>query len=617
MKEEEKKVKNDVGIENELLNILTLEYQQKKQEFEQIPQNEIINEVVRRFREGKNNRRQREEKWIQYLDAYYLKKITPTPTHEWRSKLIPPKPFYIAEQFISVIRRSLLQSKNFFSISSLLPDDLLNQVGVALQRIAEFYLKSFNFIDEFEKALRWGVITGDIIMRINWKTELKQIGLETFLLQYPEFSAISPFDFICDTEKRWACERYFMDIPSVYQLQELQVFRDFPLEPFSPPSEKNIEDWYEKPYFDLSQKEGLCEILEFWGDLYLKDKILEDQHIIIVNRKYLALIETQKFFHNQIPYIVANLFEPLAGTHGYGLFDIIHQLLESYTDFVRIMEDNIKLALSTIIEARKDMLDHSTQETIRKEGLVPFAILWKEGEGDALIGKNYVQFNPNVLPLLQFYNMEIQNATGITEFLMGLPTSKGRPTAREVMLKTQQNIAMMDLITIRIEKKILNELIRKLLLLVVQKEDEAKLNRISGFPLFPDFTRETLARLIEERLAISVWGITEVMHRQEKIDKLISLLEIGQGIPDLNVRKIIENLAVAFGFLPQELFQPPPPPEQVQLQRQMLVQLAIAVLSSVEPEKAFKLLFEHNLPPDVIVEAISLIQQQQKEGGVQ
>ena len=589
---------------------------QKEEIREDILDEELVSEITTKFEEGKSARIERENEWKKYLDAYYLKYISPSPTFEWRSKSIPPKSFYLTEQFISTIRRSLKQSQDFFSLTSLAEDANIKLLSIVLKRLAEFYLKSYNFFEEFENALRWGVITGEIIMRVIWKREVKVVGTQAFETSYPDFKAISPFDYIEDEFKRWACERYFVDLNTIYKLQQLYVWRDFPLEPFAPETDKKLEEFFEKSFLDLAKKEGLAEVIEFWGDLYFKDnKILKNQHIVIVNRKHLALVETRKFFHNSIPFVHTHLFEPLRGNWGYGIFDIIYDLLKTYTDTWRVLEDSFKLAMGTVIEINEAVLKHDTKEQIRKEGLVPFALLWKTGEGDAMQGKNYVNFNPNVLPFLQLQNQELQNATGITEFLMGLPTSKGRPTAREVMIKTQQNIAMMDLITTRIEQKILSELIRKLVLLIIENEEIEKIRNIvgqEGVQIFSTLSREEIARLTEERLTVSVWGLSEVMHRQEKIDKLLTMLDIGQNLPDLNIKGIIEKIANLFGFLPTEIITPPPPPEAIQQQNLVLTQLATLILAIYEnKENAIELLLE-KFPPEIVLSALqNLLQQQQ------
>jgi hypothetical protein len=613
--------------QEEFLKVLALDIIEKEEQREEYPASLIVSEVEEEWLNGKSAKREREQKWMEALDMYYMRRVNiPDPPHAWRSRSIPPKLFYTAEQLISTIRRSLLQSKDFFAIQSLAKSPLLERIGIICKDLADFYLKSYNFLEEFEHALRWGCITGEIIMKIIWKFETKQIGLTSVIKGFPEWKAISPFDYIEDEWGRWCIERYWIDIPTAIEMQEMGIWMKFPIAPYSPtPTEKQIEESHEKAFIDLAKKEGLLEVLEFWGDLYLRNnKILRNQHIIIINRKYLALAETKRFFHDSLPYVHTFFYEPLLGNWGLGLYDILRDLFQSYVKMWRDLEDHIRLNLGAVIEVNEMALDLNVKEKIRKEGLVPFALLWKKNEQPAIEGKTYVQFNPNVLPVFNIYNFETENVA-VPPPVQGTPVKQGRRTATEIKITTQQALSMLDLISLRIEKKVLNEIIRKLILLVIEYEDLQKIGAIVGeqnlailFGLDPNTmtftrTREDLANLITERLAVSVYGITEALHRQEKIEKLISLLEIGANVPDLNIRKIIEKLATLFGFIPEEFLNPLPTPEQVQQQQSALVQLAAVILeSSQELDKTIMDMMD-KFPPEIILAAIQLLQQQKQQ----
>jgi len=614
------------GQQEELLKFLALDIIEKEERREEYPPSLIVSEIVEEWVSGKSTRSEREKRWMEALDMYYMKRVDiPDPPHRWRSRSIPPKLFYTAEQLISTIRRSLLQSKDFFAIQSLAKSPLLERIGIICKELADFYLKSYNFIEEFEHALRWGCITGEIIMKINWKFEVKHIGLNPVVKGYPEWKAVSPFDYVEDEWRRWCIERYWIDIPTAVEMQEMGFWMKFPIEPYAPAVEKRVEEAHEKAFIDLAKKEGLLEVLEFWGDLYLSNnKILRNQHIIIINRKYLALAETKRFFHDSLPYVHTFFYEPLVGNWGLGLYDILRDLFKSYVKMWRDLEDHIRLNMGTVIEVNEMALDLSVREKVRNEGLVPFAIVWKKNEQPAIEGKTYVQFNPNVLPIFNLYDFEAYNVA-VPPPTSGTPIKQGRRTATEIKLTMQQSLSMLDLISLRIEKKVLNEIIRKLILLVIEYEDLQKIGAIVGeqnlailFGLDPNTmtftrTREDLANLITERLAVSVYGITEALHRQEKIEKLISLLELGANIPDLNIRKIIEKLATLFGFIPEEFLNPLPTPEQVQQQQAALVQLAAIILSSSQEwDKTIMDMIE-KFPPEIILSAIQLLQQQKQQ----
>ncbi len=582
---------------------------QGERKLQAIEENQIIQDILRLWSETKAERRDREEKWFKYFEAYYMRDIIPPPKWNWMSTLTPPKPFYITEQFVGIMRKSLLQSKEFFKISSLSPN--FAQLATTLQRIVDFYIHSYNFFDEFERSLRFGAITGEIILKIFWKYEIKKIAGRVIMYQYPCFQAINPFDIIVDPiQNRYAIERYYLPLEDALTLQEYNIWEKFPLEPIPSSSEKDLEDLVQKSYRGLTRKEGLVEVKEFWGTLPSVSKIYENLHIILVNDKYVAKAETFNFFDNEIPFIFTSLFEPSLGKWGYGLFDVIYDLLKSYTHIIRYIENSAIVSMGDIIEIDRTRVDTDVLKELRDKGLEPFMLIAKTGPDPIFARVSPANFNPNILPVLQLLNMEIQNATGMTEFLMGLPTSKGRPTATEISLKLQQNLAMLDTITMKIEKKIISKIIRKLMHLIIQFESDEKLRMILGdlaFRYITQFNREEIAQMIEEKLAISVSGISEVIHRQEKLSKIFEFLQIIANLPatqDINWNYFIAKISEMMDLLPEEVFSPPT--EQITRMKREALSSFIAVFLSLpaDSQKNVLGLLKLGIPPEVLIEAV-------------
>ncbi|MEO0235653.1 MAG: hypothetical protein ABIM02_02910 [candidate division WOR-3 bacterium] len=599
-----------------ITRLISIDYKNREEKIEKVPTALLTSEIPRLYEQIKGERREREERWFQFFQLYYLRE-KPENAKEFQSKAVPPKPFYIVEQFLAVIRRSLMRTQDFFKVSSLSPK--YQDLAQVLQRLLKFYLTSYNFLEEFLKAVKYGILTGEIILKVDWKEELEEsITGKTILKQYPVFEALNPFFVVFDPlHERFFITRQFMPVEDVYTLQKMGIWQEFPVEPYSFGSEE-LEITIQKTYLTGKESYELCDVKEFWGTLIYQGKIYKNIHAIVVNNKYIAKIENFSFAHNSLPFVRTSLFDPFIGKWGYSLYDIIYDLLQSYIEFWRVLEDNITFASAQFFEINTSFISPDTLREIREKGLSPWAVIEKTNPEDVLSAKPYVSFNPNILPFIQMLNMEIQNATGITEFLMGQPTSKGRPTATEVSLKLQQSIAVMDTISQKIESSILSQLLKKLSLLIIEKENPAKLKEIVGEQAFNYIQNKNLViDLIKENIAISVSGISEVLHRQEMLDKLFNFIQLASQLPNsnlINFNFLLKKISELLDFLPDEIFSPPS--EETAQQQIKALSEFIALLISIDDPKVQKNLVEMlkmGLPPQALSQGLKLFLQIQKQ----
>jgi hypothetical protein len=609
-----------------LFSVLDLEAGERKG-IELPSKQEVINQVISLYNKEKSSRQLREGKWREYFNAYNLRPSLPEPINDWQSKTIIPKYFYLVEQFASVIRRSLIQSGKFFSLFTLRED--LRNLAIALERLASYYLNSFSFLSEFEKAVKIGAITGEIILECSWQREFHKIGGRLRVKEFPKFQALSPFDLIIDssTLRRYMIKRYYMPIETAFTLQEIGYFEKFPLQYNPPSTSENLDETLQKSFIDFTPKEGYIEVLEFIGNLYYKEKIYEDMRILIANRQYLARVEMWDSWDKELPIVKTHLYPAVKGEYGYGLFDVVYDTLRSLNILVRFIEDWVYLSLGHIIEIDKTKLDEETASKLEK-GFQPFTIILKNSPDPVVQVSTLAQFNPNVLPLLQYHQQEIQNGTGLTEYIMGLPTSKGRPTAREIMIKTQQSGAVLDSIAIRIENEIIEKIIHKLLILIIQNEKAEKIQQILGSDfeyLKPFFTSEEakqeLALLLKEEIGIRVDGITQTLHRREQIENLLEFLTTAIQLPvanEINYKYYLERLSYLFGFTSRETIREP---TQEEIQKQDLNEkglILIAKLSLENPElaKSYMELIKNGVPPYAILQAYLLEQQEKQQQAI-
>jgi len=566
----------------------------------EIEEEGLVSRIVALFNEHKGERVVRENQWLKYYDAYFLRGVLPPPKYQWESSFLSPKFFYVIEQFVNIIRRSLIQSREFFKVSG---TEKYEKLALTIQKLLNYYLNSYHFLEEFEKALRWGAITSEVILKIDWENKIKETPVGIQYISRPVFEAISPFDFVQDVYQRYAIHRYYMNIEDVKALQRFEVWNDFEVKEFNI---KEIEKDLGTSVLFRKPIRGIVEVLEFWGTLFTND-IYPNLHLIVVNRKHIAKAEYFRYLHNSLPFVRTILFEGFEYPEGHGIMDVIYELVKSLSFLTRQIENQIVASSSNIIEIDRTRVDHNLVSKINETGLSPFQIIFKTGADPVTSIASYGQFNPNVLPIIQYYQMEIQNSTGITEFLMGLPTSKGRPTAKEIQIKTTQSIEMMDTLTSKIESKILKEVIYKLAMLIVEKEEESKIKEILSdeeYQTFSSYDRMFIAKLIQDKLAISVSGISEVMHRKDKLQQIIDFLSIASNLQasNLNTEYLIEKFAILLDFDPDRIFVKPS--EEEQMRQKELMKKFLQILMNSQQDKETLLQLLEKFPLDVIVETL-------------
>ena len=594
-------------------------------EIDENKEKEIRDSILHLFISEKSGRQELEERWREYFYSYRMSPSLPVPNLPWQSKNVSPKFFYLVEQFASVVRRSLVQMGKFFSITTNRTD--FQELAVALERIASYHLNKSKFLMEFENAIKFGCITGLIALWIDWDIELEETAHRKKFVPKPTIKALNPLDVILDPSglQRYLIRRYYVPTEYAMRLIEMGIWKSFPL--YESPTQESQDEQASKIYYDFSAKRGQVEILEFIGNLISSnsDEIYEGVRVKIANRQYVVQIEKLDYWHRGLPAVWTHLYPPLAGEYSFSLFDSIYPTLQSYNNLLRLTEDSVLLSLGLKFEIDRTRVKEEIIDKIEKEGFSPFVVIVKDGIDEVAKISSLGTFNPNVLPLLQLYNMEIQNATGITEFLMGQPTSKGRPTAREVMIKTQQSGALLDSIAMRIENEIISKIIEKLLILIVQYESIQNLQAILGqnfevlAPYFQSLeTREQLAYLLKDEISIRVDGITQTLHKKEQIEELVSFLSLVSQMPilnELNLRYFIERIAYLFGITSREIFISEEEKQKMIAEQERNIQelaqaIALMLISSEDRDKILTQLIKAEIPPKAILLALQIIAQQ-------
>jgi hypothetical protein len=215
----------------------------------------------------------------------------------------------------------------------------------------------------------------------------------------------------------------------------------------------------------------------------------------------------------------------------------------------------------------------------------PFTVVKSIGEKPAVSTFQLASFDPNLLPVRQLLVNEVQNITGMTEFLMGMPTSKGRPTAKEVALKTQQNSEMISTIISRIESSFFVKAAKKMLaLFCLYKFDDVKdllndnenqvlVSKMASSQEYTD-TNKVLYSMLLDGVSITVNGMTNLVKSQNEVQSIMEFVQLCSQLgltPYIDMVTVFKELFKRMN-LPSDFVRIPTQEEMVAMAQQQQAQ---------------------------------------------
>jgi hypothetical protein len=173
----------------------------------------------------------------------------------------------------------------------------------------------------------------------------------------------------------------------------------------------------------------------------------------------------------------------------------------------------------------------------------------------------------------------------MTEFLMGMPTSKGRPTAKEVSLKTQQNSEMISTIISRIESSFFVKAAKKMLALYClykfddikdlfnDNENQVLVEKMASAQEYTN-TNKVLYRMLLDGISITVNGMTTLVKSQNEVQSIMEFVQVCAQLgltPYIDMVMVFKELFKRMN-LPSDFVRIPTQEEMVAMAQQQQVQ---------------------------------------------
>lgn len=550
---------------------------------------DIVKYVVDCRKEAEDARADIERQWSAAWDAYNCKQDY-SEKREWQARVFIPKAFTHVEQATAAIKRALMYHPNmaFFSVEPVLQAEM--ERAKLVEKLLRFWFHRSHFVDRFVDACRIAFITGYGALKLHWEVRTEQAIERQEVEGKPlvgaarrasgEFvvSVVDPFNMFLDPmppaegAERYRIERYWTDLSAVREMGDAGVYQN---------TDDVVSDYDDASYAKQMQRLGLktdtgtrkkCLIYEFWGNVYDKDGTLveENRLITVANERHLLRDVPNPFLHGRPPYIDI-CPKPFPGRR-YGTSLIVPglKLQWAMNNLANMVIDAMNYAVLKIYE-----LDISRiQNPEDLQYLEPGDIIKVMGGATPALRPLFTGENSGIqlaMALFAALEREFEEVTGVTEFFKGAPTSKGRPTAREVALKTAQAQGVFDNIARELEARALVPALERSYQTILQFMDDFSSPAMAEI-LGDDAQRLALMDADARRAYIfgnyrfTAAGISIVLSREEMMEKLTTLLTLIAKDPMLIqiprirltlLEKIIQTLNIGKlrDFIPEEVIQ--------------------------------------------------------------
>lgn len=511
---------------------------------------------------------------------------------KWQSKIPSSKVRQAVDRAAASFRRALVRMKAFYSIES--ESKLGIQKGMFTKSIMDMWFDSAGFIDEFTTALKSGLITSTIILKVWWNyEEIDDLSIEESEMFQPrvEFGlevgksrvrkrkpvrkkkivgklgikAVDPFKFwvvpgtkgravIEQTESNLA-ELEAMAAKGIYSREAVEKLMGNPTGDATPGGVASEPE--RKGEFPKEASKYIREVIlyHYWGDIFGEDgKILmRDATFTVagtIDGKAVEVLRKPRenpFFHGRSPYVWGTPYVVPFSTYNRGIVEDVIGVAGMICELSNLISDGAKFDAIKAFEVDVDLLFSPGDIS---NGIYPGLALRKKGLNDPSGQKQVVRaidvgkIPQEALAALNMFNRDFQDATSITELVTGGSASGGgRRTLGEVSIKTSQALEGLDDAARTVEETVLNPLLEMAAKVIYQFHDDYMIPRLAeNYPEVSLLMRELepADRYVVmfgssgiDSFHFRARGISIMLDKAQSLEKVTQFLQIASFIPGI------------------------------------------------------------------------------------
>jgi hypothetical protein len=567
------------------------------------------------FSKADEARRPRENVWQQSWDLYNGVYDWSTKA-SWQSKVNISLVRQAVDRAAATFRRALVRMRNFFGIES--ESRVGYQQGLFTRSLLDYWLDRANFINEFTSALKVGLITSTIVLKVWWeycwiddlslsvedeKVAKKEYGITTGyttrktakpkrgkkLVGKLGLKAVDPFKFwvVPGSDGRYVIEETEALVADLEELAKQGIYEKAAIDRLTPlvsGMDLGSAEEAERKGEMASSRTGFLravKLYHYWGDIFDESGkcLMRDATFTVVGERgaveVLRKPRSIPFYHGKHPYVLGTPYIVPFSTYNRGIVEDVAGVACMITELSNLIADG---AMFDAIKAFEIDVDQLYSQSEAADGVYPGKTFRKSGlklpvDKPLVRAIDVGKLPQEAISALNYFDVVFQKGTQITEFVSGSSGGTGR-TATEVQTKTTQALEGLDDAARTVEETVIEPTLDLAAKTIYQFHSDYALPRlVENFPQATMMLRDLSAaeRYIlmaaEEGFRFKARGISQMLDKAQGMEKVTQFLQITSHIPGilqrLNVDAVLEEIVMALGWNPDKMLVQAAPAVQV------------------------------------------------------
>jgi len=576
---------------------------------------EVIAFFNHTFSKADEARRPREDVWHKAWELYNGQYDWSAKAN-WQSKVNISLVRQAVDRASATFRRALVRVRNFFGVES--ESKIGYQQGMFTRTLLDYWLDRSNFISEFTNALKVGLITSTIIMKVWWeycwvedlsveegeeKVEKSEYGIttgyETKSVMKPKrgkklvgklgVRAVDPFKFwvVPGSNGKYIIEQTEALLADIQDLAKQGIYEKAAVDALAPlvsgMNQDTAEEANRKGELPGSKTGFLktIKLYHYWGDIFDEDGkvLMRDATFTVAGDRgavqVLRKARPNPFYHGGHPYIMGTPYTVPFSTYNRGIVEDVAGVACMITELSNLIADG---AMFDAIKAFEVDMDQLFSQSEAADGIYPGKVYRKSSLKNPTTTQPLVKaievgkMPQEAITALQYFDGVFQKGTQITEFVTGA-AGTGK-TATEVQTKTTQALEGLDDAARTVEETVIEPFLEKAAKTIYQFHTNYNMPRLTenfaqAAMLLRDLSpAERYVLMVgNEGFKFKSRGISVMIDKGQSLEKVGQFLQIGAHVPGilqrLNVDAVAEEIIMALGWNPQKILLQAPPPVQV------------------------------------------------------
>jgi hypothetical protein len=496
------------------------------------------------------------------------------------------------------LRRMLVENQQFFTVTT--PSSKLEDIANAavIQRLVQFIVERNNLDEQFTKLAKIGLLYGIVVMKVYVAPrkvthvvvgddgKIRSVERNSYSIK---LELVHPQDFYIDPTglNKFVIQRILVEKSDLYDFADLNLLDRDAVEKLIAKGEGHLAK-VETP-LKTPQERPMFMLFEYWGDWWDDDGNLLHRNIWAIFGAVVGADGNElpdfvllkgpmpnPYWHQKPPFVWSS-FSPLPSKAVYpmSVSDFLVDLQREYTRLVNAMIDGAIFDAVSLFEVNELVIEDAKELDEIWSG----KIIRRRGDQPVITPVQLGKMPSAASFMLQLMERYLLEGFGVTETVLGYLSSRGRPTATEVMTARAHAFSAIEEMGRMIESNFMEPLLERVFQVAMQVlpdlADDEMLNALGDMS-------PTLRRLMslsaEEREALvrggyrfQVRGMSMALTKAQELARINEFIQIAAQIPQfaaqINWTMLLRKIVEAYGWSPDEVLlqQPAPvvPPTEI------------------------------------------------------